>query len=181
MAAALSNAFAGPWANISTLPLPPCTKSWVTIEITSRAKTFVVHIDKGDEQVLRDYKWNLDCKGQIRAKVGGSKRSLSRFLMGEPAGLDVRHVNGDKLDNRRENLCVASRAENMRSKRNHNRLGIKGVTKVKGQRYQVRLRDANGKDTSHGTYATLEEAAKKSRDVLTARETTHFLTKVFDS
>jgi hypothetical protein len=85
---------------------------------------------------------------------------LHRFIMDCPAGLFVDHINGDTLDNRRENLRICSHAENMRN-RFPNKItssGYKGVSWYKHRkkwRSQIR---ANNKKIHLGYYITPEEA-----------------------
>lgn len=55
---------------------------------------------------------------------------LHRLIMGEPEGLEVDHRNGDGLDNRRQNLRVATHAQNLANQRLSaaNTSGFKGVS-----------------------------------------------------
>jgi hypothetical protein len=81
--------------------------------------------------------------------------SLSRFIMNPPAGLVVDHINGDRLDNRRENLRIANHRQNALNVKARNNTGFAGVsvhTKKNGRTYcKVQFYDMNGK--SHSFYA----------------------------
>lgn len=79
----------------------------------------------------------------------------------EIEGMDIDHVNGNSLDNRRENLRVATRSENMcnRVKTANNTSGFKGVTwnKQCGKwRARVKLK---GKSHHLGYFENVTEAA----------------------
>ena len=49
----------------------------------------------------------------------GGRRTvrLHRFILDAPAGVDVDHINGDGLDNRRCNLRICTRRENIANRR----------------------------------------------------------------
>lgn len=78
-----------------------------------------------------------------------SKISMHRYLLNPKIGLEVDHINGDTLDNRKRNLRICTRQQN-----NWNRVGIKNTSsKYKGvsfnkekQRWTARIgKTINGK------------------------------------
>jgi len=77
----------------------------------------------------------------------------------------VDHINGDQLDNRKENLRAATRSQNGANSRksSNNTTGYIGVIKLK-RSYQAKIR-IDGKDFSHAGYET-PEAAALARDIL---------------
>lgn len=88
-----------------------------------------------------------------------------------PAGAEVDHINGDKLDNRRENLRLLRRPENMRNPadklRSTNTSGYRGVSYVRsrerfGKSWMAYV-NVNYKMKNLGWYATVEEAAAARR------------------
>lgn len=135
------------------------------------SKGLVALVDEADYAWASQWKWFAKGpEGRVYAArcergVDRLKRRtirLHRELMQPPAELDVDHINGNGLDNRRENLRVCTTAENCR-----NRVGLGGY---KG----VRLFRKSGKwgarivvDYRHihlGCFATPEEAARAYDD-----------------
>ncbi len=80
---------------------------------------------------------------------------MHRLIMDCPDGMDVDHINGDGLDNRRENLRIVTRSQNLRNRKTfkNSKSGFKGVI----------FNPVNGKwkaIINLGTFDTSEEAAK---------------------
>lgn len=91
---------------------------------------------------------------------------MHRFLVSAPKDRMVDHINGDKLDNRKENLRFATNSQNQA-----NRRVARGASKFKGVTWQKRKCDAsrgywkaqivvNGELHYLGKYNTDLEAAK---------------------
>ena len=80
------------------------------------------------------------------------------------------HINGDGLDNRRENLRVATHSQNMSNRKvqSNNTSGVRGVTwnKNKGK-WQVYIKH-NKKQYTIGFFSSLDEAklARKEAEAL---------------
>ena len=79
-------------------------------------------------------------------------------------GLEVDHINGDGLDNRKENLRVATHLENSRNRRKHQcktntHHPYKGITTRDGKRWISRIRVGDVR-VCLGRFSTPEDAAK---------------------
>jgi hypothetical protein len=74
----------------------------------------------------------------------------------------IDHINGDRSDNRPENLREATHAENNCNSKARNKLGVKGVCLHGCGKYMAYVK-LNGKMEYFGLYLTAEEA-KKNRD-----------------
>jgi hypothetical protein len=104
-------------------------------------------------------------RGYLRVKVGSKHYQLHRvifsMLKGEiPQGMQVDHIDRNKLNNRIENLRLATNQQNNynRGARKDSLSGFKGVywSNTKNKWYsQIRV---NGKFSHLGTFEILEEA-----------------------
>ena len=81
------------------------------------ASGHVIFADEADASQLGAYSWYVNkSRGKLyaQARGDGKKVSMHRLLMNPPKGAVVHHINGNGLDNRRENLEVTSQRQNMR-------------------------------------------------------------------
>lgn len=122
----------------------------------------VVVVDEEDYDLLSKFKWRLSNKGYASATI-----SMHRLLAEAPKGKDVDHVNGDGLDNRKENLRICSRAQNVANTKKPTRKGGSS-SKFKGVSWDKRVKkwsarvQPNGK--SHRQYFDTEEEAARAYD-----------------
>jgi hypothetical protein len=148
-----------------------------TIHLT-RGKVAIV--DDDDYDRVSQYKWYATAGGKYAARADYANGRnhprnvyMHRFIMNAPDGVDVDHINGDPFDNRKSNLRICTRAENLQNSRKKIRNGH-STSKYKGVNYDgregkrshvnkskrwcayIRL---NGKKVHLGQHATEVEAA----------------------
>lgn len=128
-----------------------------------------VLIDRESYPKLVGYnKWWISKRGDvITQKESGSRTNrnritykLHRVIMDAPKGLEVDHINRNRLDNRVSNLRLCKHAENGRNlRRNRKNASIfTGITWDKRRsKWHTRLK-LNYKDLHLGYYGSLEEA-----------------------
>jgi hypothetical protein len=137
-------------------------------------------IEEVDTELVAGYGWYRTPNGYVGAmvRVDGKRKLLllHRLIMGEPQGAHVDHLNGDKLDNRRSNLRVASYQQNQANRRRpgkRNSSGHRGVSYCPhlsaAKPWRVQLM-ANRKQLHIGMFPTVEEAVAARK----AAERLHF-------
>ena len=106
--------------------------------------------------------------GNYYACYGHGSKRLHRLLMDAPKGIDVDHINGDTLDNRRANLRLTNRAQNCWNRRKPvtNKTGHKCVFwRKERRRYFVTVR-ANGKSHYIGYFADYDRAVSAHEEAI---------------
>lgn len=100
------------------------------------SRGLVAVVDDGDYESLSAHKWSAVphgyCFYAMRSEgVRPHRRTvyMHRAILGAPRGVQVDHVDGDGLDNRRGNLRAATQSQNNLNRRigKNNRSGYKGV------------------------------------------------------
>lgn len=119
---------------------------------------YLVVVDEEDYETLSQSKWQYN-SGYARRKQ--EPRLMHRLIMNCPPDMQVDHINGDGLDNRKKNLRICTREQNSKNRTGYlgyNKTGFKGVSKS-GNRCTAKIR-VNGVKKHLGTFATKEEAAR---------------------
>jgi hypothetical protein len=123
----------------------------------------VILIDKEDAPIFYSLKWAFTCNFKYLVYRGISlRRAIMGLKKGDSAHVD--HINGNGLDNRKSNLRLATRNENLRNQRtrtDHNKSSkYKGVWFDKSRnKYRASI-TINGKCKKLGTFGDQIEAAK---------------------
>ena len=97
---------------------------------------------------------SVSSNGYLRINADNwlNDRYLHRFVLKAKKGENVDHINGNKLDNRKENLRKCTRSQNFanRKKYTNNTSGYKGVSKH-GNKWQADIQ-INGKSKYLGIF-----------------------------
>lgn len=133
----------------------------------SGGKAFAI-IDADDADRVLSHKWCFNKivagKYYVHRRLpkadGGKLIKLHRLIMCvSDRKICVDHINGDTLDNRKENLRLCSQGENMRNYRNAwGKEGIRGIQKTRTGKYRARIRFL-GKFYNIGTFETQYDAS----------------------
>jgi len=121
--------------------------------------------DEADRELLSRYRWFADGRARwvyavanMRDGAGWKHVYMHRLIAGNPAGLQVDHINRDTLDNRHSNLrpCDASQNQSNIEQR-LGRSGYRGAYPHQG-RWEAKI-SIRGRTISLGTFATAMAAA----------------------
>lgn len=123
----------------------------------------VAIVDDDDYEELVKNKWHLTAQGYAARRATFSYYnskivSMHRTILNYDGNLFVDHINGDKLDNRKENLRLATVAQNVMN--SQKRSGeYKGVSRSTKNRYRARL-TVKGKELNLGLFDNQHDAAR---------------------
>lgn len=126
-----------------------------------------------EDAALARMKWYAEKREQTfyasrnRPKVNGRSVGVVRLhaaiLGAPPPGMEIDHINGNGLDNRRENLRVVPHRLNQRNRRANRtkaRTGFKGVYWHSAKRYWHAQITVNGRIACLGCFPTAEAGAR---------------------
>lgn len=127
-------------------------------------------VDRADFQRFGHLSWSLQGRGRYAGRKDGSQIVLlHREILGlkKGDGREGDHENGDKLDCRRSNLCVVTKAQNMENQtalRQDNRSGYRGVSWHKGTGKWTVQAQVNGQYHYIGLFEDVHEAGQAASD-----------------
>lgn len=145
-----------------------------TVRIPLRARDGSVRayalVDAADADFVNQWRWCLDGVGYaVRARNIGCGKSTRKFrlhreLLGltDVKAIDIDHISGDRLDNRRSNLRVLPKGGNAQNRPSNRDTtsqyrGVSWRSKNKKWCAQIKVR---GKVTHLGLFVSEEEAAE---------------------
>src|SRR5579875_2923496 len=159
----------------------PDGKKYYQLTLFKKNIPHLVLFDVDDLDLVKMYNWKIANNGYVSTtfKTKGDKTvtlNMHRLIMNHdnkiPANMDIDHINNNKLDNRKENLQVLSKSENIqKSKKPKSKTGHIGIY-FDEQRNKYRV---NYKNKYIGRYDTLDEAIKARREA--ELENTHKTTE----
>lgn len=135
-------------------------------------------IDADDVHLVEKWNWAAQVTRKRNGEIGNiyafrkskimnaAKRIyMHRVVFNAPIGMEVDHINGYGLDNRKSNLRSATRAQNAKNQGLSiaNTSGIKGVYWHKPSKKWRAIIRSNGKQITIGNYPSLEGAREAYR------------------
>lgn len=137
------------------------------INLTQGKRTMV---DDEDYKFLNQWKWQISARGYaVRGEWNREVKNnniiiMSRVILNCPDDKEADHINGDRLDNRRQNLRAVTKKENRRNRSmlEKNKSGYKGVVEL-SDKFRLKNFRANigvdGKNIYLGHFSTAQEAS----------------------
>jgi HNH endonuclease len=135
-------------------------------------------VDDADYDWLSEFKWRAHKGGpgqgapyalRVTSRRAGRRPVLMhREILDAPPGIPVDHVNGKTLDNRRQNLRLATTSLNNANQHTpiRNRVGFIGVFPGRRGRGFVARYKKGGRTIYIGAYTTAEDAARARDEVV---------------
>jgi len=127
-----------------------------------------IFVDDCDYDLVSGFYWCLDNYGYARRAIKHNRKwttqKIHRLIMNvtDPK-IHVDHINGNKLDNRKENLRLCTNAENCRNQKvaKNSQSGIKGLYYHKQLNYWQAQIMLNGKSHSKTFSCNIHQDAKE--------------------
>ena len=135
-------------------------------------KQWKVMVDDEDYDYLKQFDWHVSKDKCVSSAMGSHKNKrmlIHRLLMKAPDDMEVDHIDGNRLNNQRSNLRLATSSQNKcnRGARKDNRSGFKGVSwHKKNKNWNVRIK-ADNKYLLIGIFQDKFEAAKAYNEAAT--------------
>lgn len=134
------------------------------MNIIKLTKGYEAIVDEDNYNELSKYKWYYHNSGYAIRSIRKNDKKFTIYMHREILKNEkfIDHINGNGLDNRKENLRECSHKENIRNrnKQKNNTSGFKGVFWDKNKNvYKAQIK-VNQKNIYLGSFTDKEEAAK---------------------
>lgn len=122
-------------------------------------------VDDEDYDLLVKKRWHYASYGYAAIDVEKKKEYMHRLIMGNPKDMEVDHIDGDKLNNTKENLRICSRLQNARNTKPQRGTSVyKGVSWCKVASRWMATIWLNGKGVYLGLFHNESDAANAYDD-----------------
>lgn len=130
------------------------------VGLTTKGEQFYFDLEDYDD--LSKHTWSFSNHGYLRARINNKSILLHKFIIKQNNRLCIDHANGNKYDNRKNNLRLCSHAENLRNqKKQENKTSIyKGVCWNKAKNKWKSYIGFNSKLINIGYFDSEIDAAK---------------------
>ncbi len=131
------------------------------MKIVTTTKGFEVKVDDEDFEKVSKFKWHLHNRGYAQNRHGPGL--MHRFIMNAKREDEVDHINGDRLDNQKQNLRCCSHQSNMFNSSKHKNgttSKFKGVYLQKGRRNYGAAIKVNYRTVYLGSFNNETDATK---------------------
>lgn len=143
------------------------TGNVVTMLVEKNSKTLKVLFDVSDLPRVKNYdSWHITDNGYCYTTVNGKRRIMHRLLLNvRSPRFVVNHIDGDRINNTRENLRKATRRQSSKNvtktfDRKNNTSGYKGVSWHSKKCYYQSKIGVDNRTIWIGAFDTSLEAAK---------------------
>lgn len=102
---------------------------------------FECFVSKESFGLINDYTWCKEGTGYAMSRSKGKAVKMHRIIMDAKKGEFIDHINGNKLDNRLNNLRICTKHQNEFNQkvRIDNKFGYRGISKMKNGRLRATI------------------------------------------
>jgi len=137
------------------------------MKIIKLTKNQFAQVDDSDFKELNKHKWYCTSAGYAVREVKGKTLLMHRVLLDAQKPFDVDHIDGNPLNNQRENIRIVTHAQNTQQRVHLNKNNSSGVTGIcwwkRDGKWRARIY-VNGKEIHLGLFAKKEDAITARKD-----------------
>ena len=125
----------------------------------------IILVDDENYEWLNQYKWTLNAKyANTKIKINNKRKSkyIHRLIMNEPENMQIDHIDGNGLNNQKNNLRIVTQSQNQMNKisAKNSSSQYKGVCFVKSRNKWLSSICINKRNYNLGNFKNEEDAAR---------------------
>jgi hypothetical protein len=143
----------------------------IEIDDKKTKKILEVLVDEDNYYDLVKHIWHTNNDGYVKSQLKRKSLNMARIIMKYDGDDVIDHIDGNKLDNRKQNLRISTVQENAMNRASHKNssskyIGVAFITNTK--KWKATIQD-NDKKTVHLGFFDEEEEAARVRDEATIK------------